>query len=439
MTETRLPPQNLVAERSLLGSQMLDARKVDDVREIVSPSEFYFDTHTTIQQAIFKLRDGGSALDPVTLATQLEADGTLQDIGGVPYLMEIMEAVPHAEHAAYYARIVSSCARRRRAASIAQKLAEAAYDPTRDEQELSNAAIEAATKLADQNISTSRVWTISEAIEDLISEFETGSPPTASVMVPEIDELIGGLAAGEMMIIGGRPSHGKSMLAIQSLDCASLRGWPVMMISEEMLKLAVAGRMLQRITDVESDRWMVSTIKLRHQAAQYLQGRATFVVAEQCGTIAAVERVVNKAVRDHGIKVLAVDYAQLLDGEGHNEQERITDVSRRIKALTTKHGLRTLLLAQMNRAIETREGHEPELSDLRGSGSLEQDGDVILFPTWPYQFDKKYEDPLEYRIYQRKNRNRGISKPLLKMRINPQRQWIEADDFEQRDIRWEDS
>ena len=152
MTEPRLPPQNLDAERSCLGSQMLDERMIDEVRSVISPSDYYLDVHGTIQKSLQRLRDNGGNVDPVTLAAELDSQGRLQDCGGIPYLLKLLETVPHALHAKHYATIVAKCKRRRSAISVGQRLMEAAYDAGNDDLEVSQAAINAASELAEQQI-----------------------------------------------------------------------------------------------------------------------------------------------------------------------------------------------------------------------------------------------------------------------------------------------
>ena len=423
MTDSRLPPQNLTAERSVLACQILDPAMIDAVRDIIAPTDFYADIHTIIQRAILKLRDAGVEADVITLAEQLESTGALEDIGGGTYLLELLETVPHAAHAKFYAGIVAKCAKRRKQILIAQRLMESAYDSTADHDEMSEAAIKAATELADTTpVGNLRLMT--DSVEELIADFEKGVTPAVRVMIPAVDAATGGACPGEMIIVGARPSHGKSLFALQTLDCAAYNGWPGLIISEEMAALSLAGRMLSSITTLPSSDWLRETHRLRFDAKEHFNGRAPIVIAEKCATATGAERAIATAVRQYGVKIVAVDYAQLLKGTGDNEQERIGDVSQRMKAMATRYDLIVLLLAQLNRGIESRDNGEPGLADLRGSGSLEQDADIVLFPLWPHKLNSDH-DPREYRIYQRKNRNRGIAEAVIGMRINPERQRLE--------------
>lgn len=429
MSETKLPPQNMTAEKSVLGSQILDARKIDTVGEIITPADFYADIHGKVQKALNKLRAAGADIDPVTLADQLQATGDLQDIGGASYLLELLETVPIAEHAEYYARIVKDHSRRREQIKVAQRLMEAAYDSTADHDEVAGVAMKAAEQLA-QTQTTDSLLLMSDAVSRFISNLEQGIKPSVNVMIPDIDQAIGGACPGEMIVLAGRPSHGKSLVALQSLDKAAENGWPGLIISEEMLALSLAIRAVSSITTIPSEEWMKETDRLRFDAREHFSSRAKVVIAENCRTASGAEKAIASAVRQHRVRIVAVDYAQLLKGDGDSEQERIGDVSQRMKAMALKHNLILILLSQMNRGIEAREDPTPTLADLRGSGSLEQDADIVLFSIWPWQFTKNsanpYPDPLEYRIYQAKNRSRGIGSAVIQMRINPARQRIES-------------
>lgn len=421
-TTDRVPPQDLNAEKCVLGCQIISNTAIDDVREMITPKDFYSDIHATIQQALLTLRDAGQQVDALLLGEQLNKSGDFEDIGGAGYILEIMDAVPHPEHAKYYAKIVRKMARRREAIHIGQKLMEDAWNLTKDDQDVTEAAMKAAESLADNSAVSSKISILFNVVSDVIMGFAKGVKPSINALIPEIDAITGGAVPGEMIVIGGRPSHGKSLVALQSLDCASYNGLPSLIISEEMAAASLGTRMIQRITPISSYDWVEQSSRVWNDAQEHFKGRSPILIAEKCGTATAAERAIASAVRSHGVRVVAVDYAQLLKGTGDNEQERIGDVSQRMKAIATKYDLIVLLLAQLNRGIESRENPEPQLADLRGSGSLEQDADIALFPFWPWQLDKSYADPTEYRVYQRKNRNRGIPVTCLKMRINPARQ-----------------
>lgn len=429
MIDMKMPPQNLRAEQQTLGCQLIDPRTIDEVRDVVTPRQFYNDCHRIIQKALLKLRDSGAAIDAALIAEQLTQTGELEEIGGVGYLLELMETVPHSSHAVFYAKSIVSTARRREAIRIAQKLIESAHDQTKDETELSESAIKAATELAQQTDENAKLTDMETACGELLDVLETGVMPAVHVTIPEVDEQTGGLCPGELVVVGGRTSNGKSLFALQCLDCAAANGWPGLIISEEMARLSLASRQLSSISVIPSDDWIGKTDRLRFDVREHFITRSKVVIAEKCATASVVERVTAKAVRQYGIKIMAVDYAQLLRGSGDMESERIADVCHRMKNLAVKYDLIVLLLAQMNRGMVARENAEPRLSDFKGSGALEEDADVVLCPFWPIKIDEKYPDATEYRIYHLKGRNRGVKQRVLKMRIDAARQRLyPADD-----------
>jgi replicative DNA helicase len=415
----------MTAEKSVLGCQLLDARMIDVVRDIISPADFYADIHATIQKALNKLRESGADIDAFTVSQQLESTGDLEDIGSVAYILELLETVPIAAHAATYAKAVKDCSVRRKQISIATKLMESAYDVTADRDEVVSLAVRSTEALAETQAAGS-LTLMADEVTAFIGSLERGVAPTLSVMIPEIDMATGGACPGEMIVIGARPSHGKSLFALQSLDEAASHGLPCLIISEEMSSLSLAGRMVSSITTIPSEEWMKETDRLKFDAREHFTGRANIVIAQKCQTASGAEKAIATAVRKYGVKIVAIDYAQLLKGDGDAQHERIGDVSRRMKAMATKHDLIVLLLAQLNRKIEERESSTPGLADLAGSGSLEQDADIVLFPLWPWKLDPTYGDPMEYRVYQAKNRNRGVGTAVIGMRIDPSRQRLKG-------------
>jgi KaiC/GvpD/RAD55 family RecA-like ATPase len=227
-----------------------------------------------------------------------------------------------------------------------------------------------------------------------------------------------------MIIIGARPSMGKSMMTMQWLDCAAAQGVKTMIISEEMSAMQLAKRSMQVIMPVDVGGWASDLRRVNFEVQEHFATRAPLTIVESCGSIDAAERAIARGVKQLGIQMVAVDYAQLLKGDGHSRYDQVSDVSSRMKRVATKHKIVVLLLAQLNRATEGRPDPTPLMSDLKGSGQLEQDADVILFLFWPSRAIADYPDPNEYRIYQAKNRNRGIGTAVIEMRINAARQTL---------------
>lgn len=393
--------------------------------EIVGPSDFYVDTNQIIQTAIVDCHKEVGSADTLLVADRLSAMGKLDDVGGPVRLLEILESVPHSAHAAHYAGIVLERSRRRKAIAIGQKMIDQAYDLTADHKSLCEGAHDAARSIAETlNHSRTRPRRLADHVAGVIETYRSGQTPTVWWGVPEIDEMIGGVMPGELVVIGARPSMGKTLVGLQWLDESSRRGIPGLIISEEMSAASLATRSLSGITDIPSDRWRDDPDRLERETREYFAHRAPVLIAEKCATAAGAERAIARAVQSDGVRIVAVDYVQLLAGQGDSKEQRVADVSARMKAAAMRHDIVVLMLAQLNRQIETRQNAVPQLSDLRDSGGIEQDADVALFPFWPYKLDDQYRDPREYRIYCRKNRNRGIGQHVIQMRIDPERQRI---------------
>ena len=437
MNEKQLPPSNLEAEQSVIGSIAFDGSKLDLVCEVLSPDDFYFDVNRIIYQECLNIRKGGGEVDVITLCSQLQAVGKLEDVGGPSHIAEVMSSVPHGAHALLHARLIVDCARRRKAMVIGRTLFEKASDPATNDVELIEETLSTVMKLNEMLTKTkARARTLSDHVDEVVNTYEQGETPTVWWGIPDIDQLIGGVMPGELVIIGGRPSHGKSLVGLQWLEEASAKGIPGLMISEEMSAASLATRALNSITVIPSSEWKSSIERVRFDVRDHFSQRSPILIEEKCSKIASAERAIARAVQSHGIRICAVDYAQLLSGDGDTKEQRVADVSTRLKSCAMRHDIVVLLLAQLNRGIEGRDNPSPQLADLRDSGGLENDADVALFPFWPWKFDSDYENRDEYRVYVRKNRNRGIGNAVVEMRINAARQRLEPasipDDWDRR-------
>ena len=426
MTKIRVPPQSINAEQTVLACQLLGGGKTDVVRGIISPEDFYLDVHSTIQRAILAVADAtGGDVDVILVSENLVANGKFEDIGGGAYLGEILDKTYYANHASHYAEIVADCSRRRKAIAIGEALVEKSHDMNLEVAEIAEAANDAAMQMSSTlKTAWTRPRTLREHVVEMFDEARKGEEPTVHWGIPEIDRLIGGVALGEMVVIGARPSQGKSLLGMQWLDCAAGKGIPGLMVSEEMTPKSLAVRALCGITCIPSDQWLTDCGRIEFDIKEHFDQRAPVLIAEKCQNVSAVERAIARAVQSHGVRIVCVDYVQLVDGNGSNKVEQIADVSSRLKAAAMKHGIIMIALAQLNREVEKRDNHKPQLSDFKGSGGIEQDADVALFPYWPFKSDDS-EPPDKYLVYVRKNRNRGIGDEAVELRINTSRQRVE--------------
>jgi replicative DNA helicase len=447
----QLPPQNLEAEQAVLGCQILGGKfgaskhldQINLLPEVLSVDDFYSDVHQEIQRAIWRLKDKIGVVDVLLLADELESTGKYAEVGGTDYLMKLIDKLEDSTHSLHYAAMVTKCSRRRKSIDIGNMMIRKAYDPTRSDEEFISEAHEAAMKMAEMlHVKKSHPRFLSEHVNEQIDGLERGDLPVVFYGIKEIDGLMRGMAPGELIVVGARPNHGKSALALQWLDAAAAKGVSSLMISEEMSAQNIASRTLTYVSELPSSSWKEQIDNLRLEATSHFSRRAGVLIAENCGTIAACERAIDRAVQSHGIKIVAVDYAQMIDGDGETKAQRVGDVSKRLKKMATKHGINPILLAQLNRGVETRDDLTPRSSDLKDSGSLEEDADIVLLPYVPAMFDETYSDKTEYRIICTKNRSRPGRGEVIQMKTDFGRQRIVSVDtttgdgrvYDQRDV-----
>jgi len=290
-------------------------------------------------------------------------------------------------------------------------------NPLIDEEEVRKVEEELAAKASKTKVSTVR-----QAVANVIANIESGESPLITLGIPELDYAIGdGLAQGEMLIIGARPSHGKSAIALQMIHHITHKGIPVLIVSQEMSDLALGKRTLQFLSEIPQDDWSFNVDALRLEAEEHFAGRADAYILE---TIPNAMELCERAIKmqaENGIKVVVVDYAQIVQGIGKTQYERVTDVSSRLRRLATETGLTIIVLAQLSREVEKRPEFIPTSKDLKDSGQIEQDADVVIFAVWPYKIDSKRERN-HYQFIVDKNRNRAIRKHGFDVYFEPERQ-----------------
>lgn len=253
--------------------------------------------------------------------------------------------------------------------------------------------------------SSTSVSTFRDAAHAFIDTIERGDEIYIPSGIAELDKLIGGgIAPGEVAIIAGRPSHGKSALGFQWVAHAASLGVKCLVISEEMGKIQVGKRRLMSISDVPIDQWVqASASALRRDVDEYHKGHADAYIVESCGTIDRAEEIIDQFCELYSVGFVMLDYMQLLGARATDRYEVVTEVSRRIKQAAVRNNVPIAELSQLNRGIESRDEHQPKLSDLRESGQIEQDADKVFFTVFPSRFTDAPDDL--YHIYCGKNRN----------------------------------
>lgn len=275
--------------------------------------------------------------------------------------------------------------------------------------------------------------TLESSVEKYIQRVERGTGKLLPLEVPDVDYAIGGgCEKGELVVVAARPSHGKSAFALQVVHSATSEQVPSLIISEEMSSIMLGKRTLQYMTDIPEEHWTRSTEKLRRDAELFFEKRSHCYVAESCGSIDAAERAIREAVKNRGVQLVAVDYAQLLRSSGKSRYEQVTNTSITLRGLASELGIVVLMLAQLSRGVEERARKSsngafiPCIADIKDTGQIEQDADVILLLCWPHRLDPR-KPANEFLVWVGKNRNRAIMQQSVKCRFLPSRQRFEIE------------
>jgi replicative DNA helicase len=387
----RLPPQNLEAEQSVLGAILIENSAMNKAMEILTEEDFYKTAHRKIFRAMLELSERGEAIDQITLTEHLRARGELESVGGAAYLAELVQVVPTAANIRYHSKIVRDKALLRGLITTATELITRSYDGTASVDDLLESAERAVFSLAQGKLGRS-FTDIKQAIKESLELVDQLSRRKERVTgVPtgyyDLDELTAGLQPSDLIVIAGRPSMGKTSLALGIAQHAAIYHQKCIGIfSLEMSRAQLVLRMLSSEARVDSH--LLRTGRLQKEdwwrlaeAACRLEQAPIFI--DDTGTL-TVQQMRGKARRlkaERGLDLLIVDYLQLVQGrsDAESRQQEISDISRSLKALAKELNIPVLALSQLSRAVESRKPPIPVLADLRESGAIEQDADVVMF------------------------------------------------------------
>jgi len=382
----KLPPHAIEAEMSVLGSMLIDPQVVGDVIQIIrSGEEFYKPANGALFDVIVELYDKHARLDIVTLNQTLVDRGILEAVGGEQYLLEIVESVPSAANADYYARLVREKAVVRRLIDESARIIQTAYQSPERAEGILDEAERAIFAIAERFDST-QTTSLAEEFERTVRFLEEGVVASGlSSGFADFDEMTGGLQDGELLILAARPSMGKTAFALNiALNLAS-RQIPVGVFSLEMSRSQLAHRLIGGRARVDVQRLRRNMLGGEDnqrvvQACLDLRSMPLFVDDSASITLMQLRAKARRLKARHEIKALIIDYLQLITvgGRVESRQIEVSEISRGLKALARDLHVPVVCLAQLNRGPENREGHRPRLSDLRESGSIEQDADVVM-------------------------------------------------------------
>ncbi len=400
MTQTkehlRVPPHNLEAETSVLGSLMLDKDAIIKIADLIKVGDFYKDDHNLIYEVMLTLYEEREPIDVLSLANKLEEKAQLEKIGGSNYLASLVNSVPSATNVVHYAKVVQKKAMLRRLIRAASDITELGYDESEDVQKLLDQAEQKIFAVSQKYIKQDfiPIKSILEVAFNRIDELHKSDHTFRGVQThfPDLDNILAGLQKSDLVILGARPSVGKTSFA---LDIARQIGIyskvPVGIFSLEMGSDQLVDRMIASQASV--DLWKLRTGKLSSEgpnndferisdAMGVLSEAPIFIDDSGSLNIMEMRTMARRLQAEHNLGVIIIDYLQLMEGrssKGDNRVQEISEISRGLKQLARELNIPIIALSQLSRAVESRPDQTPKLSDLRESGSIEQDADVVLF------------------------------------------------------------
>lgn len=400
-----VPPQNIEAEESLLSSLLIDNTTLIDILDVISPEDFYKTAHQKIFSAVTDLFSRGEPVDLVTLTDRLKVKGDLEAVGGASYLSRLLETAPFAVNAPHYARIVHEKAILRRLIEKSNRIVRECFETGKEMDEIIDFAESAIFEVAENKTQQafSALGQLIDSNIDILEERQGNKALVTGVETgfADLDSLTSGLQPSDLVILAARPSMGKTALALNlARNAAVASNTAVAVFSLEMSKEQLSMRMLCAEAEVDSFRLrggFLSTEdweRLTH-AADVLSEAPIFI--DDSPDISAMD-IRTKARRlsmDRNLGMVIIDYLQLMKGRSGTERRdlEISEISRSLKALAKELSVPVLALSQLNRKLEERNDKRPKLSDLRESGALEQDADVVIFIYRDEVYNKDESNP----------------------------------------------
>ncbi|MCS6885268.1 MAG: replicative DNA helicase [Acidobacteriota bacterium] len=391
VTLERPLPQSIEAERAVLGAILLDGTLCNQAVELLRRNDFFLDSHRKIFDKMVILSETGRAIDLITLQEELMKSGELEQIGGVAYLANLLDGAIRIANLEHYAKIIRGKSVLRRLISTANQIIYSCLDQEANPDEILDSAEQAIFQIAEDRIQTGFVSIAEVARKQLELVEQMAERPQMMTGIPtgftDLDRLTNGLQPSDLIVIAARPSAGKTAFGLSIAQNVSIIAQKVVGIfSLEMTKEAIVTRMLCSEAHVDAhrlrggflnrDEWARLAIGL-----QKLAEARIFIDDTPALSVLEMRAKARRLKAEHGLDLLIVDYMQLMRArtKAENRQQEVSQISRDLKGLAKELGIPLIALSQLSRAPETRSDHRPQLSDLRESGSIEQDADLVLF------------------------------------------------------------
>ena len=415
----RVPPQATEAEESVLGSILLDNQAINVCLERIRAEDFYKATHQTIFEAMMVLSDKREPIDSITLGQQLRAMGQLENVGGATNISYLASAVPNAAYVGYYAKVIKEMSIRRRLIHESNDIINSAFELEGDIEEFLDGTEQRILGVSDFRTQTS-FSRVSDVVQDsirLVEKLYDQKEPVTGVPsgLVKLDKMTAGFQASDLIIVAARPSMGKTALTL---------GWsqyigiyfkkPVAFFSLEMSKEQLVLRMLCSESRINNSSVRTGDLTDRDfarivEGASRISESEIFIDDTPALTITELRAKARRLHRDHPLGAIMVDYLQLLRSPAysHSREQEISDISRSLKALAKELQVPVIALSQLNRSVESRTDKRPMMSDLRESGAIEQDADIIMFI---------YRDE----VYNKETQDKGVAEIIIaKQRTGP--------------------
>ncbi|MBJ6727820.1 replicative DNA helicase [Geomesophilobacter sediminis] len=404
--QRKMPPQSLEAEMSILGGILVDNEAINRALEILRPDDLYRENHRKIFRSMIELSERNEPCDLITLTTILKRKGELEEVGGGAYLATLVDYVPMAANIAYYCKIVKEKAITRKLITAATDIVTKGFEDKVDVDELLDGAQKAIFEISENKIKPA-YYQVCDVLKDTMKNIEllyekkeqiTGVP-TGYI---DLDKMTAGFHAGDLVIIAGRPAMGKTTFALnvaQYVAVEAQKRRPAAIFSLEMSKEQLVERLLCSLARVDLGRLKTGHLlendwpKLA-KAAGGLHDAKIFLDDTPSITVMELRAKARRLKAEHDIGLIMIDYLQLMRGGANSEsrQQEISEISRSLKGLAKELEIPVLALSQLNRGLEQRTDKRPMMSDLRESGAIEQDADIIMFVYRGEVYDKENED-----------------------------------------------
>lgn len=426
----RISPNNLEAEQSVLGSLMLDKEAIVKIADFLLPVDFYKNNHQKIFETMLSLYEEREPIDVLSISNKLEEVGKLEEIGGSSYIASLVNIVPSASHVVHYAKVVQKKAMLRRLISAADKIVEMGYSGNEDVERILDEAEQGIFKVSQKYLKQDFV-PIKSILENAFNRIDELHRDDGSIRgVPsgfaDLDKVLAGFQKSDLIILAARPSLGKTTLALDIARQVGVQSKiPVGIFSLEMSSDQLIDRMLAAQAGI--DLWRLRTGKLRssgpdndfeklNEAMGILSEAPIYIDDTASANIMEMRTMARRLQTEHNLGLIIIDYLQLMEGRsrsGDNRVQEISEISRALKQLARELNIPVIALSQLSRNVESRSPQIPKLSDLRESGSIEQDADVVLML---YREDREKPDTPNKQIvdvFIAKHRNGPIGRASL--------------------------